>query len=284
MARLRYNGLKATLGGSLTSDATTVTFAAALTHSGGTAVPTIMAASDFIPLSILDGTGSLREVVYLTAYTAGATTGTISRGQEGTTAASHELGVTVAQAALSRDVTLPVMFQVPFRSQRWYDSQVSDAYSTLTPSVDSVHALPLWVPEDVWIDAMACEVTTAASGSTIRLGIYADANGVPGARLVHAGSVAGTTTGIKTLTGLSAMLPRGLVWLTFVANGAAPTMRSLATTGAANRRIIGASAGGDTSAVLLGWNIAGQSDLPSTLVGATLTTGTNRVRVEVRAT
>ena len=104
MTRLRYNGLSTTLGGSLTSSGTSVTFAAALTHSGGTAVPTITG-TDYIPLSILDSTGRLSEIVYLTAYTSGATTGTITRGQEGTTGVTHASGDKVDHGVTATDVT-----------------------------------------------------------------------------------------------------------------------------------------------------------------------------------
>lgn len=104
MARLRYNGLSAVLGGSgLTNVATAVTFAAALTHSGGTNVPTITG-SDYIPLSILDSDGKLVEVVYLTAYTAAGTTGTITRAREGTTGVAHSAGVKISHAPTNRDL------------------------------------------------------------------------------------------------------------------------------------------------------------------------------------
>jgi hypothetical protein len=97
MARLRYNGLTTALGASLNTTDTTVTFDAALTHSGGVAVPTI-GAGDHILLSIMDSNGRLYEIVQLTAYTSGATTGTISRAQEGTTAKSHASGATVVNS------------------------------------------------------------------------------------------------------------------------------------------------------------------------------------------
>lgn len=103
MARLRYNGLRTTLGGSgLTSSATSVTFGAALTHSNGTNVPTIVS-PDYIPLVILDASGHESEIVWLTAYTSGATTGTISRSQEGTTGVSHSLGDTVICTPTAED-------------------------------------------------------------------------------------------------------------------------------------------------------------------------------------
>lgn len=104
MARLRYNGLRTTLGASLTNSATSVTFAAALTHSNGTAVPTL-AGSDYIPLTILDASGRESEIVYLTAYTSGATTGTIARGKEGTTGVAHSSGDVIGCATLAADVT-----------------------------------------------------------------------------------------------------------------------------------------------------------------------------------
>ena len=103
MARLRYLGLVAELAGSgLTNSATSVDFAAALTYAGGTAVPTL--SGDYIPLTILDSDGVPAEVVYLTAYTSAATTGTIARGKEGTTGVSHSSGAVIVDAHLPSDV------------------------------------------------------------------------------------------------------------------------------------------------------------------------------------
>jgi hypothetical protein len=104
MARLRYNGLVAELAGSgLTNVATAITFAAALTHSGGTNVPTITG-TDYIPLTLLDSDGVPAEIVYLTAYTSGATTGTITRAREGTTGVVHAAGATIVHSPTVRDV------------------------------------------------------------------------------------------------------------------------------------------------------------------------------------
>lgn len=118
MARLRYNGLSAALSGSHSNSVTTVTFAAALTHSNGTNVPTITG-SDYIPLAILDSTGHLSEIVYLTAYTAAATTGTISRGQEGTSGVSHASGDKVVQAVLAADVQGENTWTAPTLTNSW---------------------------------------------------------------------------------------------------------------------------------------------------------------------
>lgn len=102
MTRKAYVGLKATLGGSLTSSGTTITFAAGLTHLAGAAVPTL-GSGEFIPLVIFDSSGVPQEIVHLTAYTSAATTGTISRGQEGTTGVSHASGDGVKCGPLPED-------------------------------------------------------------------------------------------------------------------------------------------------------------------------------------
>lgn len=101
MSRLRYNGIQTTLGATLNS--TTITFAAALTYNNGTNVPTIVA-GDYIPLSILSPAGLLEEIVYLTAYTAAATTGTVVRGREGTPSANRSSGDTVVGASTLFDL------------------------------------------------------------------------------------------------------------------------------------------------------------------------------------
>jgi hypothetical protein len=84
--RLRYNNALGTLGASLASGGTTISFVTAPPFA--TIVP-----PDYIPL-VIDppsdpSPNSSFEIVYLTAFSAGASTGTITRGQEGTTPVSH---------------------------------------------------------------------------------------------------------------------------------------------------------------------------------------------------
>lgn len=87
MAELRYNNEGGYLGAALTSSGTTITFASApnfATLSGG----------NYIKLALDAGTSSF-EIVYLTAYTSAATTGTITRAAEDSTnwpATSHSSG------------------------------------------------------------------------------------------------------------------------------------------------------------------------------------------------
>lgn len=83
MSRIRYNAASGFMppAGSISATATTYQFASAppfATITGG----------DYVPLTLSPGAAN-EEVVWLTAYTAGQTTGTISRAQEGFAAAAH---------------------------------------------------------------------------------------------------------------------------------------------------------------------------------------------------
>ena len=90
MPRLRYNLVETELGADLSAVDTAITFAAVLTE-GGVNIPTLVS-PDVIPLTI-GGT----EIVHLTAYTTGASSGTIARepAQESTDAIAHIAGETV---------------------------------------------------------------------------------------------------------------------------------------------------------------------------------------------
>lgn len=104
MSRLKYNGVGTTLSSSLSNSATTLPLSQALA-SGGTNIPTI-AAPDFLPLSIAESNGGkMTEIVYVTAYTSGATTATIVRGREGTSGVVHAAGDRVVNAPLVFDLT-----------------------------------------------------------------------------------------------------------------------------------------------------------------------------------
>jgi hypothetical protein len=103
---LNCNGAALALGADLATGATTITFAAKLTDEAGANVPTLTG-NQYIRLVLWDtgaaGVYAKYEIVWLTAYTAGATTGTIMRHQEGTSdpGVSHVAASTTMRSAVT---------------------------------------------------------------------------------------------------------------------------------------------------------------------------------------
>ena len=69
------------------------------------------------------------------------------------------------------------------------------------------------INENVTLDRLAINVSVAGTNTTYRLGIYnADTSGNPSTLRLDAGTVLGTTTGVKELT-ISHALPKGVYYL-----------------------------------------------------------------------
>lgn len=104
--RLRFDGLETRLSSPLAAGSSQIFFEDPLVHSGNVAVGTIPAevdGIDYLPLSILDTSNRLREIVHLTDYVQGANSGTIVRGQEGTTDVEHIQNAKVVHSATVQD-------------------------------------------------------------------------------------------------------------------------------------------------------------------------------------
>jgi hypothetical protein len=85
MARLHYSMLQATLDADIDDNDTTITFTAPLREWGEDNIATI-AAPNILTLRVG------YELIHVTAYTSGASTATVLRGQEGSTATAHAEG------------------------------------------------------------------------------------------------------------------------------------------------------------------------------------------------
>ncbi len=89
---------------------------------------------------------------------------------------------------------------------------------------------PFVVPTSTAFDRIGVNVATGAGSTTVRLGVYADSNGIPGALVFDAGTIDSSGTGIKTLT-ISQTLAAGRYWLAAVAQGGSPTLNTLTGVG-----------------------------------------------------
>ena len=101
--------------------------------------------------------------------------------------------------------------------------------STTGPTVNTLYAMPFEVPTATTFDQISAEVTTLGSGSNIRLGVYDDSNGYPGALRFDSANISSATTGHKTATitaGVQAFKP-GLYWLAYENSATVPQIRCL---------------------------------------------------------
>jgi hypothetical protein len=103
--RLRYDGVETYLANQLDAGVTTIEFTTFLSTDGGTPIDTLVG-DEYLALSILDANYRLAEIVYLTAYDAGAVVGTIERAAEGTADRTHPVDNKVVHATTVMDYVL----------------------------------------------------------------------------------------------------------------------------------------------------------------------------------
>ncbi len=100
--------------------------------------------------------------------------------------------------------------------------------STLAMVASTEYASPVHIAGSGTLARIGLEVTVAAAGSTVRLGIRADnGTGQPGTLLVDAGTVDGSVASSSgTELTISQPVTPGLYWFTATAQGGAPTIRA----------------------------------------------------------
>lgn len=105
----------------------------------------------------------------------------------------------------------------PASGQYLAHEQITSSNSVLT--LDRMHCVPIYVSNPGVYDRIAIRVQANATvSSVVRLGLYADNNGVPGDLILDAGTVDASSLGAKDLT-INVTLPIGWVWLTSVVQG-----------------------------------------------------------------
>jgi hypothetical protein len=110
----------------------------------------------------------------------------------------------------------------------WVEPYGPGTIAGTSTNANILRAVPLYLAESVTFDRIQIEVTTLGASSLVRLGIYNDNGGRPGALNVELGTVDSTSTGIKTLT-ISVTLAAGVYWLVAGAETAAVGIRMYAS-------------------------------------------------------
>lgn len=116
----------------------------------------------------------------------------------------------------------------------------SGGRTTLTIQANRLYLMPIeirqqyidgkWRLDPVAIRGVMCEISTAGAGSTLWMGAYSDANGLPASLRGNSASVSGATvatTGIEAI--LNAVLHPDVAWLALKADlgGTMPGVRAL---------------------------------------------------------
>ena len=149
---------------------------------------------------------------------------TITRDTELTDAiALHEADTSVHGIANTADLLL-IGQAVGLRlvTGFWYGG--SGANTSVAPGNGIARYSPLFVPVTTTVDRIGIEVVTAGTTGTskVRLGIYSDSNGLPGALVLDAGQANADVTGSREIT-INQSLARGIYWLVAVPQGSPAT-------------------------------------------------------------
>lgn len=110
--------------------------------------------------------------------------------------------------------------------ERWFTLQTTCTAMTVSTALtaDRIYAHPFLVPKAITLDKIAVNCTTLVAGGGLRLGIYSDSNGEPGALVLDAGTIDSSGTGVKTKD-INQTLTPGLYWLAAASKSATHAFR-----------------------------------------------------------
>ncbi|MEM5854469.1 MAG: hypothetical protein QW228_08950 [Candidatus Aenigmatarchaeota archaeon] len=112
------------------------------------------------------------------------------------------------------------------RAARYHTMAFGGATGTLAVGANTLRVLPFLVAKTTRFDRIAIHVTTAASGTTVLLGMYDDENVYPKNLIASFGTVDSASTGLRELS-INLTLEPGLYWLALISNGN-PTLGGVA--------------------------------------------------------
>jgi hypothetical protein len=104
----------------------------------------------------------------------------------------------------------------------YYTNALVGVTATLALTANMMYALPFIVPRKSRFDRMNINVTTAASGTKVRLGIYTNEGVYPKSLITDAGELDTGSTGSKDAV-IDVTLEPGLYWIILLSSGA-PTL------------------------------------------------------------
>ncbi|MFI0434023.1 MAG: hypothetical protein ACH36H_12895, partial [Candidatus Nanopelagicales bacterium] len=139
-------------------------------------------------------------------------------------AAVSRLGIGTAGQALAAGASAPGWVDplIRTRSTYWHENFVLNTPSgTAWPTINRAYFAPWWLPSGTVLTAIAMNVTGAGTaGNVVRLAVYSNSSFRP-ATVLAQGTVAGDSTGVKTLTFASPItVTGGWFWVAGCPQGA----------------------------------------------------------------
>lgn len=116
--------------------------------------------------------------------------------------------------AQSVHITLGVAPNIRYQNGRYYPGISYDGFTVTAPAAlnGKISLVPIVFTDTAIIQALSIHVVTAVAAKTVRLGIYADNAGTPGALLFDAGTASVATVGVKDIA-LPQLIKTGVYWL-----------------------------------------------------------------------
>jgi len=153
-------------------------------------------------LSVSAGTTSAAGILQLEDSVASTST---------TTAATPNAVKTAYDLTVTRTNILPAI------TGRYYKTPCLQVASNATAaSLNSTYYTPMYFPTSITIDRISAITSSTFSGTaSVRLGVYANNNGVPGSLILDAGTIAPTAASTAYEITVNQSIPAGLFWLAF---------------------------------------------------------------------
>jgi len=103
-------------------------------------------------------------------------------------------------------------YGIPQISGRCYPNVIGTTGQNWTANI--LYLKPVFIKSALTVDALMVKIQTGAAGN-VRMGLYADNNGVPGNLVIDGGTASVGTTGVKTIS-ISQALSQGIYWIAAV--------------------------------------------------------------------
>lgn len=146
----------------------------------------------------------------------------------------------------------------------FYSTILENGTATHSSSADTLYLIPFYVPNPHLYTTINLDILSGVAGS-LRLGLYNNAGGVPGALIIDAGEADTTSVELKTLT-LNQHLREGWVWMCVLYSAGSVVSRAITTTST----ILGFTTASSTSKAIGGSATQAYGPLPNIITDFTI--------------